>query len=294
MTNTYESTCKTTLRNMDAYLDNELGTQAAAALRQHVDECAACAREVNLRRQLRARLRQAASGEGPSAFLETRVRAALRQHERRTSPWMQRSRWVPAAVAALMLTLGLSVAYQLGHLRFTVAAQNSYVDQMLQKVAFGMRPGLSDHIHCAVFRKYPQQPPSIGKLTKDLGPEYKPVLEIAQARLPREFTLYMAHHCTFRDRAFVHLALRSDSNLISLVLTRRRPGESLSDSDIAPVISRGGLHLYGASAQRFHMSGFETPMHFAYLVTDISAAQTQRMMLAMGPELRAVLARLAA
>lgn len=294
MTNIHESVCNATLRNLDAFLDKELNEGTALAVQQHVDACIDCSRELKLRSNLRDRVRSIAAGDSASPFLRTRVLANLRQHERRSSGWFQQSAWAPAAAAILMITIGASVAYQLGHLRFTVAAQNGYVETMLQKVSFGMRPGLSDHIHCAVFRKYPKHAPAIETLRTDLGQEYKPVLDMVESKMPSGFELHMAHQCTFRGRKFVHVVLRSGSNLVSLVLTRRRPGETLGDNQIAPVISREGLNLFAASAQRFRMSGFETQKHFAYLVTDLSPAETQRLMLAMGPELRAFLSGLPA
>jgi anti-sigma factor (TIGR02949 family) len=294
MTRTHESICNTTLRNLDAFLDSELDERAAAAVQQHLSECIACSSELDLRSNLRSRLRNASVQESPSPYLRTRVLAHLRQHERRSSMWLQRSIWVPAVTAMLVLTLGLSVAYQQGHLRFTAGSQDNYLDAMLQKVALGMRPGLSNHIHCAVFRKYPKQTPGIDTLRADLGPEYQALLGVVKAKLPSDFSVRMAHQCTFRSRTFVHVALKSDSNLMSLVLTRRRPGETLSSNGIAPVITKGGLKLYGESAQRFRMSAFETPTHFAYLVSDGPPSETHRMLLVMAPEIRALLARMPA
>jgi hypothetical protein len=293
MTNTIESVCRTTLRQLDAFLDHELDAATAQTLQQHLDQCIACSRELTLRTDLRSRVRQAVLSDSPAPFLETRIMANLRQHERRSSPWLQRSAWVSALTAMLIVAVAGTVAYQLGNLRWTVAMQTSYVDSMVQKVSFGMRPGLSDHIHCAYFRKY-TKPPAIETLQADLGPDYQGLLKLVTTRVPSEYRVYMAHQCGFRDRRFVHIALKSDSGLMSLILTQRRPGESMGDNQLAPVIARGGLNLYGASAQRFQISGFETPTHFAYLVTDSSPAETHRLMLAMGADIREFLSRLPA
>src|SRR4051812_21335980 len=109
MTNIHESVCNATLRNLDAFLDNELDEASARAVQQHVDECIACSRELELRSDLRNRIRNIARSDSPSAFLRTRVLANLRQHERTSSRWLQKSAWAPAAAAMLMLTFGLSV-----------------------------------------------------------------------------------------------------------------------------------------------------------------------------------------
>lgn len=293
MTNTQETLCARTLKHLDAFIDRELDSRTAAAVEQHVHECGACSAEMQLRSTLRERLRSATRNDAPSPFLQTRVLARLRRQER-PSPWLQRSAWAPTAAALLLMTVGLSVAYQLGHLRFTVASQNRYIDSMLQKVSFAMGVGLSDHIHCAVFRKYAKQAPAVETLRADLPPEHRGVLTVVQAGVPRDFTAHLAHECTFRGRAYIHIAMKNDTNLISLILTRRRAGETLVENGLTPVISRGGLDLYGASAQRFQMSGFETATHFAYLVSDASPAETHRLMLAIGGELRNLISNLPA
>jgi anti-sigma factor (TIGR02949 family) len=291
MTNTFESVCNRTLRNLDAFLDGELDERAASAVQQHVDECLACSRELHLRNDLRSRLRSAARSASSSAFLQTRVLAELRNRRRAMPFWTQRL-WVSAAAAVLMVTAGLSVSYQAGYLPLTSSSHDQYVDSMLRKVSSGMRPGLSDHIHCAVFRKYRKQAPPLESLRTDLGTEYRTLIDVVRASVPAEYSVHVAHQCTLRGRSFVHIALRSNSKVMSLVLTRRRSGETLADNEVAPVISRGGLDLYGASVQPFHISGFETLNGFAYLVSEIEPGETHRILLAMAPDVRAILAKL--
>ena len=58
-----------------------------------------------------------------------------------------------------MLMTGAGAVYQLGHLRFTTASQESYIASVSNRVATLMRVGLGDHIHCAVFRKSKKTPP---------------------------------------------------------------------------------------------------------------------------------------
>jgi hypothetical protein len=104
----------------------------------------------------------------------------------------------------------------------------------------------------------------------------------------------MAHQCSFRGRKFVHIALKSESVLLSVVLTRREPGETLAENQVAPVLTRDELNLYGAGAQQFRMSAFETPDSFAYLISDGAPGETHRIMLAMSSGIRALLAKLPA
>jgi len=294
MTSAFESVCQKTLRNLDAFIDRELEQGAAAAIRNHLDGCAACSRELEVRSELRGRLRRAVHEPQPSPFLETRILANLRQQEQRPSRWLQRSMWASAAAALLVALVAVPVAYELGHLRFSVTSQNQYIDTLLHNVSRVMAPGLSNHVHCAVFRKYAKKAPAIETLRTDLAPEYRPLLDAVRASVPSNYSVHMAHECSFRGRRFIHFALKSDSSLVSLVLTRKQAGETLAENGIKPAISQGGLNLYGASAQRFQLSGFETSQHLAYLVTELSPAETQRMMLALAPQVTALLAKLPA
>jgi hypothetical protein len=60
--------------------------------------------------------------------------------------------------AALLLAVGGFIAYQLGHLSLTVSSQESYIATVSNRVTTLMQVGLGDHLHCAVFRKYPKDP----------------------------------------------------------------------------------------------------------------------------------------
>ena len=102
------------------------------------------------------RLRAAVKSVAAPPFLEARIRHSLRTEKpgRRCLP-----RLIPAA-AALAVFAGFAVAYQLGHLRLTVSSQESYIGSVSTHIATLMRVGLGDHIHCAVFRKYPKNPPT--------------------------------------------------------------------------------------------------------------------------------------
>ena len=120
----------------------------------------------------RERLRTAARSFSPPARLEARIRSGIRESSRQTS-WMRSL--LPLA-AALLVSLGGVIAYQLGHLRLTTKSQESYIATISSRVAGVMRVGLGDHVHCAVFRKFPKNPPTLEKMAQDLGPDQLPRL----------------------------------------------------------------------------------------------------------------------
>lgn len=288
---TMKLACRNALQSLDRYMDNQLDPTAAAVVLRHVEACPACAQELELRRHLRNRLRAAVSNEAPNPYLGARVLANLRR-EQTTPPWIQRSGWLGAAAAALLLTFGVAIAYQLGHLRFTGASQDAFVESIIQRVSLTMRPGLMDHVHCGVFRKYPKDAPSPDSVAAHLAPEYRELVSLVSARAPSDFRVMMAHECGFRGRRFVHVVLRSDSRLMSLILTKKRPGEAFRDGDLPPVAREGGVNLYAASAQRFQIAAFESRDHLAYLVSDLPQGEHRQIMIALVAPVQNLLSRI--
>ena len=102
--------------------------------------------------RLRAHLQRAVKSTAPPPFLEARIRNTVRAEAHRPR-WPYR---LSQVAAAIVVCVGVIIAYQLGHLRFTAASQEAYVNSVTRQVATLMRVGLGDHIHCAVFRKAPK------------------------------------------------------------------------------------------------------------------------------------------
>ena len=287
-----DSQCVETLRRLDQYMDNQLDGSGIAAVAHHVEGCPACFQELELRRRLRQRLKSAVENSATAPYLSTRVLATLRATEHNRG-WRAWQRQILAAAAVVVIMVGVtSVAYQLGHLRFTTSMQESYIANVSNRIPAILRVGLGDHVHCAVFRKFPKEPPSLADMSGALGPEYRGLLDAVQQRIPAGFQLVMAHKCKYHGRQFVHLSLKNDSQLISLVITRRQPGEGFSDSELLPVVKEGNLPVYADHVQRFGISGFETKDHLAYLVSDLPNETNSELMLALAPGIQAVLNKL--
>ena len=269
------------MRNLSAFLDGELPDPSLAVLSKHLSECPSCQHEVEVRRNMSSRLKSAVSTAQPSPYLATRIMAQVRAQERKPQ-WLQRSVWGGACAAMLVA----AVAYNLDDLRMKVYSQDAYISQLVRKVSAVMAPGLADHVHCSVYRKYQSDAPPIEKLHAEIGPEYKDLVDAVSTRVPTGFKVYIAHECGYNGRDFVHVGMHDGSRQISIVLAKRQPGESFRDSGVLPVITNGGLQMYGASADRFQVAGFQTDTHLAYVVSDVSEAKTKELMLALAPAIQ--------
>lgn len=239
--------------------------------------------------RMRERLQSAMRSTPVPPHLETKVRAAIRSGQR---PGFAYARWALAASLAVVSLSGV-LAYQFGYLRLTRGSQEGYIDSVAARVSAVMRAGLRDHIHCAVFRKYPQNPPALETVIPALSPEYRPLIELVRRHLPADFRLMIAHECRHRGRRFVHLALKNESRLISLILTRKTEGESLaSGHPLPPVRSRDGIPVYCAGAKNFEIAALENSHHLAYLISDLPGTTNMELMLALSSEVSSFLSTL--
>jgi hypothetical protein len=194
---------------------------------------------------------------------------------------------VAGAAAALALSAGIS--YQLGSLRFTTGAQESYIASVSTHIATLMRVGLGDHLHCAFFRKFPQQAPASEEMESKLGPEYKELVPVVRQFVPAEFKLVLGHQCRYQGRQFVHLSLKNGEGLLSLVITKKRDGESFDIEGALPELVQSGIPVYGSGVQRFQIAAIETGGHLVYFISDLPGTQNMDVMRAMAPSLKKIL-----
>jgi hypothetical protein len=285
--------CAETLRRLDRYMDEELDAAGNAAVRGHMEGCPACRGELELRRRLRIRLKNAVDNSGSAPYLGTRVLASVRASNQKRG-WNAWGRQLAgAAAAAVVLAVALTtVAYERGHLRLTPGMRESYIAAISNRIPSILRVGLGDHVHCSVFRKFPKNPPGPAETSEALGPEYRPLFEVVRAHAPDGFQIVMAHQCSYHGRRFVHLTLKGDTGLISLVITRKQAGESFKDSELRSAFEAGGLPVFSGRVQRFGISGFETGGHLAYLVSDLPDQSHSDLMLALAPGVHSFLAGL--
>jgi len=281
------------LRRMDAYVDNEIDTAGGAAIAAHVETCPSCREELELRRRLRGRLKQAVDSSPAAPYLQTKVLARVRASKPKAT-WLGMPRYFVALAAMLVMTVGVTaIAYQLGHLRLPTGMQESYIASISSRVGAIMRVGLGDHVHCGVFRKYSKaNEPSLQKMESDLGPDYKGLLQVVAPHVPDGFRVVQGHRCRYHGRQFVHLIMKSDGQLISVVIAHKQNGETFRNSTLVPVIEHGGLPIYHDDVQRFDITGFETRSHLVYLVSDVAAKDNRQLMIALAPSVAGYLAKL--
>jgi hypothetical protein len=241
-------------------------------------------------REMAARLKYAVKSQPVPPELAAKVRVRLDEAQRGRKGWSWMA-WAPVA-AALAIAVALGSAYRDGHFRFTPGQRESFMASLLTKVSPPMRAGLDDHLHCSVYGNVPKDVPDRGIATQHLPRKFAPMLAIVEAAVPKPFQLYSAHVCERNRRRFVHFQLKTDSKLLSVIVTRRGAGESFVREKIAPALAASGTPIYEAGARRFELAAVESGDYLAYVVSDLPAERNRSVMLAMAPQLVETLARL--
>jgi hypothetical protein len=229
-------------------------------------------------RDLNDRMKDAIRNEPMPPYLKAHIRARMKEIRRRNL-WM---RTLLQVVAALVI-FAVAVAYHFGHLRFTPALQESYIESVSDQMATLMKVGLGQHIRCAVFRGYPKTPPALETLDRDLGPEYQGLIPIVKRYVPPDYRVVMAHWCNYQDRKFAHLTLSNGTSLISLLITPRIHEESIDPAGLLTAVALTGTPVYTTGAQKFQVSAFESPGSLVYFVSDLPEPLNNAMMLSMTP-----------
>jgi hypothetical protein len=280
-----EGACEKTRRYMDAYISNELLVETNHEMLRHLDACPACSAELETRGRLRSRLKSAVRSQPVPPGLSASVREQIRR--RQTPPW---THWVLASVSAFVLCIAAWLAYPwqqpLPDLAGRVA-QAGYIQRVSATVASIFKSGLGDHIHCAVFRKYPRNPPAIEEMEAKLGPEYQGLIPILQPVVPPGYRVVMAHQCTYGDRHFVHLTMRKGEDVISVVITKKNPGETLNA--LSPAATASGVPVYQSTAERYQIAGFESERYLAFVVSTLDSRKNLQLAAALAPNVRRLL-----
>ena len=281
-----EGACEKTRKYLDSYISNELLVETNHEVLRHIENCPSCASEAEARVQLRTRLKAAVNAQSVPPELQARIREKIRNS--RSKRWFSAGWgvWALATAAGLAICAGVWWNYSPEKMPALAdrPAQNIYIQKVSASLAAVLKVGLGDHIHCSVFRKYPKDPPAVEKMETDLGPSYKGLLPVVRAAVPDGYRVIMAHQCSYAGRKFVHLTLQKGGDLLSLVIARKQPGESLNG--LAPAFQSSGVPIYQSAAQRYQVAGFEAGNFLAYVVSDLRSKTNLQIAASLAPGVR--------
>jgi anti-sigma factor (TIGR02949 family) len=260
-----EKACAKVRGYLDSYLSNELLVETNHEVLRHLESCPQCTAELNTRARVRDRLRTAVRATPVPGGLEARVMRGVRAHRSRTNAGL----YTLAVAAAVLICIGI-----INFTRLRSGPEDAILRKTSGQLAAVLNVGLRDHLHCAVFRKYPRRPETGEQMAGQLGPEFAGLEPLVKSRLPAGFGIIQAHRCQAGGREYVHLIVTGGSRILSLAITRKRPGESLS----------GGIHQTGVD--RFQVVGFESGNYLVYIISDLDAQRNLQLAASLAPMVR--------
>jgi Putative zinc-finger len=284
-----QSNCERVRRYLDSYISNELLVESNLEVLRHIEQCSACSQELETRVRIRASLQAAARREELPPGLEKKIRREIRARSPvRLWPFDLSLRWISAVAALLLISTATWIVWR-SRRELSLQEQDAYIGRISLRLSTILQVGLRDHVHCAVFRKYPKDPPALAEMARDLGPQYAGLVPLVKARVPDEFRVIMAHRCSVQGRNYVHLVLQGPSSLLSLIITKKNPGESFPAAQLAPVLQASGVPVYRAKASQFQVAAFETPAYLAFVISDLPEERNLQLATALAPSVQGFL-----
>jgi hypothetical protein len=287
-----QSNCERVRRYLDSYISNELLVESNLEVLRHIEQCSACSQELETRVRIRASLQAAARREDVPPGLEQKIRREIRERSPvRLWPFAFSLRWMSAVAALLLISTAIWIVLR-SRRELSPQEQNAYIGRISARLSTILQVGLRDHVHCAVFRKYPKDPPAFAEMARDLGSQYAGLVSLVKARVPDEYRVIMAHRCSVQGRNYVHLVLRGPSSLLSLIITKKNPGESFPAARLAPVLEASGVPVYRAGASKFQVAAFESQAYLAFIISDLPEKTNLQLAAALAPPVREFLSQM--
>ena len=285
-----EDSCEKIRGHLDSYVSKELLTETSHDVLRHLEKCPACSSELEARTRLRTQLKAAVERQSVPPELQVRVRERIRAQQSRS--WFDAIslRWA-AVAAGVVVSAGLWVNYSRERLPSLTdrPAQNAYIQKVSATLAAALRAGLMDHIHCSIFRKYPKGPPPVERMEHELGPSYAGLLPVVKAAVPADYRVIMAHECGYAGRKYIHLTMQNGGDLISLVVAKKLPGESLAT--MTETTHSSGVPVYESAAGRYEVAGFEAGDYLAFVVSDLRRKTNLELAVNLAPGIREFLSK---
>jgi hypothetical protein len=90
-----------------------------------------------------------------------------------------------------------------------------------EQVAAVLKVGISDHIHCVVESHSDQDLLTSEQMAQKMGADYQGLVPVLTTELPEGFFISVGYRCDVSDRQFVHLVLKYDDKVVSVVITEK-------------------------------------------------------------------------
>lgn len=268
--------CKRVRSYLDSYLNNELIVETNHEVLAHLETCEACSRSLEDRARLKAQLKRAVMQEYAPAALRERIVADLRRS--RSFNFNRISLSLAAAAAVLMIAAAT----------FFISRPTNNALSLQAEVAAGdvtgqvLKIGFDNHVFCAIDHHLAGRQFTAEQMSERLGPEYSGLVALAKEKIPQAYTITVGHRCRYQGREFIHLIMRNQDDVVSLVITRKN-GEAFPAGGAAAVLKASGVSIHETSWHKIQVAGLETRDYLAYVISNNTLEENEQMALSLGP-----------
>jgi anti-sigma factor RsiW len=282
--------CKKIRSYLDSYINDELLVETNHEVLRHLENCQNCARVLEDRTRVKSLLQQAVRRDVAPAALRERITGELRNRKSATGAWSFNTglRWAVAAAALIVLAMG---SWALIH---TLNSRNLQSREVaLDRSAQILRIGLNDHINCAIVHEQANKRFTPEKMAEKMGAEYAGLVPVVKEKAPAGYEVVIAHKCHVDKREFVHMILKNDEKVLSLVITKKN-GEAFPESTALEVSRAAGIPVYETRMQDYEVAGFETRDYLGFVVSNLSQKDNLQIASTLAPAVRDFLAEMEA
>ncbi|HSO76692.1 MAG TPA: zf-HC2 domain-containing protein [Blastocatellia bacterium] len=277
--------CKRIRSYLDSYLNNELMVETNHEVLTHLEACEACSRSLEDRGRLKAQLKRAVMQEHAPVALRERISSDLR----RGSRFSFNTVTFALAAAAAMLVIAATTFFSLNSgkkpLSLQAEAAPGEVTGQILKIGF------DNHVFCAIDHKLANKQFTAEEMSDRLGSDYAGLVVLLRDRMPQGYAIVVGHRCHYQGREFIHLIMRNQYDVVSLVITRKN-GEAFPTDGVAAIAQATGAPIYQAAWADQQVAGLETRDHLVFVVSNETNDANMQIASGLAPSVRDFLARL--
>jgi hypothetical protein len=277
--------CKTIRSYMDSYMNDELLVETNHEVLKHLETCKDCATELESRMRVQRVLQKAVKKDVAPAGLQYRIQRDIRKQQQPTSGYQWRN-WVLAAAAMFIVAVG-----SWGAFKAIKSNETQTLERANQQDVEILTVGVNNHLHCAIDRQFANKHFTDEEMNMKLGPEFIGLVSLVKDKVPGSFEVVVGHRCSFKKREYIHLILKDQNKVMSLVLTRKN-GEAFAKTALGNVIEAAGIRMHSDHLDDYEVTGFETPDYFAFVVSNMDKQENEIIATNLAPALRAYLAKM--
>lgn len=250
---------------IDSYLCDELLTETNHDVLRHLEACANCRREIEVRRNLRSQLRFAVKN-APQYQMSDRFYSTLctqlkqsvvPQKQAKPSFWMNPNSWM-AFAAGLILTFGLGFWFIKTAPTSLSSSEVALINEEKVQNATLADFAVGDHQNCAVKYNLTEEPAEIALTSAQYADLRQAVLKPLE-NAPEKYEVHEVHNCKYAGHTFTHIVFYHQNKTVSVLMTDLDKYPTLKNSDIAKIVSGN-----------YQIARFDVKDKAVFVVSDLS------------------------